>query len=561
MALLKSLQKGQTVLACQMCEEESKIKWKCLLCNFLMCDKCRKIHEKFKSSEDHKIVDLKNIASEQKQLGHIYDFNNIKCDKHAGKICCLYCTECEEVVCPLCISNAHNTHNMTEISEGFKVAMEVLRDLQASSDQDLTTLRTNMETLQKIKTERLSSYSEKKEAILQQEKVFKDIIHEQSENLLSQLDDNMIEPLQADGNKIKEDFKTIELWRKFLKDVIDSNDVLKVFKTAGKERTEKEKITLIDTTESWYKSLPNFVPGCITQQTIASMYGRLVEIHFNPKFNVSRKFKTTFSSIQCMVYTNGSMWISNYTTKKIKHFSLLQNGSIIKKDPVYLSDVARMQLSNSGDLFLSLRRSTLYMFQHETGKIVPSKYTVAPLIINSALHISKNNKIIVGVQEKGPAFPPNGPRKVIVMNTEGKHEMTYHLDSESKPIFTLPLRITTDNNSDIYVADAFNFTFKSRVIKLNQRGGVSNVYMGHPKINDSNHPLIVADLKSTSSCRVIVADDKNSILHILNNNVHCIHFVKTTEFGIVHPFSIEINNESIFIGCGSEIYEVNFSGV
>ncbi|CAC5407882.1 unnamed protein product [Mytilus coruscus] len=566
MALSKTLQKGQTVLACQMCEEESKIKWKCLLCNFLMCDKCRKIHQKVKSSEEHKIVDLKSIASEEKPLGHIHDFYNIKCDKHSGKICCLFCKECEEVVCPLCITNAHNTHNMTEISAGFKVAMEVLRDLHACTNQDLTLLTTNMDTIQKIKTENLSSYSEKKQAILNQEKVLKDTIHEQSENLLSQLDDrvnNMNKPLQADGKKTKEDFEATALRSKFLKDVIDSNNVLKILKTAGKERTEKVEIKSVDTTKYRYKSLPNFFPGCIKQQTIASMYGSLKEIPCKPKFSFSKKIKTTFPPIQCMLYTNGSMWIGNYSSKKIEQISLLQDESIQKKRSVNASNVVRMQLSNSGDLFLSCHVSTLYMFQPSTGKIVPSKYTAAPLITTGAFEISKNNKIIVGAREGGPAqFPPNGPRKVIMMNMEGEHEMTYYLDNESKPIFTGPYRVTTDNNFDIYVIDIFNNDKEGRVIKLNQSGGVSDVYMGHPEINDSGHPFSPLDFKSTSSNNVIITDSQNDVLHILDNNVQCIHFVRTKEFGISYPLCIEIdNNESIFIACKSEIYKLNFSEV
>ncbi|CAG2221948.1 unnamed protein product [Mytilus edulis] len=324
-----------------------------------------------------------------------------------------------------------------------------------------------------------------------------------------------------------------------------------------KQRTEKEEIRLVDTTNYRYNSLPNFVPGCIKQQTIASMYGYLLK----PKFNTFRKLKTTFPYIHCMVYTNGSMWMSNFTLSSIEHISFLSDLSIIKKCTVNVSDVARIQLSNSGDLFLSRKKSSLYIYQPKTGKIVKSKFSVAPLIINSAFHISKNNKIIVGAREDGPLLPPNGPRKVIVMNMEGEREMTYHLDSKSKPIFTAPYQITTDNNYDIYVGDLLKNDKEGRVIKLNNGGGVSDVYMGHPEINDSDHPLILADLKSTSSNNIIVADDKNGILHILDNNVQCIHFVRTKELGIVNPNSIEIDNETIFIGCGSEIFKVKFSGV
>ncbi|CAG2250248.1 unnamed protein product [Mytilus edulis] len=278
---------------------------------------------------------------------------------------------------------------MIEISEKFKVAINVLRDLHATTAKDLTLLITNMETLQKMKTEGLSSYTEEKQATQHQEKVLKDTIHEQSEKLLSQLDDrvnNMIKPLEAYENKTKENFRALELKSTFIKNSIASKDVMKVIKTAGKEKTEKEEIRSVDVTKC--KGLPNFVPGCITQQTIASMYGRLEEKMCNTKFNLSRKFKTTFSTVTCMAFNNGSRWICNYSSKKIKHIKLLQDGSIIKKT-INLSGVVRMQISNSGD-------------------------TAAPLIINYAFHISKNNKIIVGAREDGPTFPPNGPRTIIV---------------------------------------------------------------------------------------------------------------------------------------------------
>lgn len=329
-----------------------------------------------------------------------------------------------------------------------------------------------METLQKIKIEGLSSYTEKKQAIQHQEKVLIDSIHEQSENLLSKLDDRlnkMITPLEADEKKTKENFRDITLRSTFLKDAIDSKDVMKIFKTTEKERTEKGEISLVDVTK--YKSLlPNFVPGCIQQETIVSMYGSLKETPFDPKFNFLRKFKTTFPQIQCMVYTNGSMWIGNYSSKKIEQISLLQDGSIQKKKrSVKASNAVKMQLSSSGDLFLSCHVSTLNMFQPKTGKVIPSKYTAAPLITTGAFEISKNNKIIVGARQGGPAqFPPNGPRKIIVMNMEGKHEMTYHLDSESIPIFTGPYRVITDNNFDIYVIDIFNNDKEGRVIKMNK---------------------------------------------------------------------------------------------
>ncbi|CAG2221947.1 unnamed protein product [Mytilus edulis] len=460
---------------------------------------------------------------------------------------------------------------MIEISKGFKVAMEVLRDLHASTDEDLTKLKTKRVTLQSLKTEVHSRYSEEKQGILQQEKVFYELVHKQSEKLLTTLDEGLNKitiSMQANENQTNKDYKAAESRKQIFQDAIDSNNVQKVFNTVGKENTyiaKKTEISLEDLTK--YKSLHKFVPGCIEQEAISTFYGTVVDIAAQPipqepQFKLLNQYSSIYPQIQCIICCpDRSLWISNFGSKEMQNISLLSDGLIIKKGTVNVSDVAGIQLSNSGDLFLSRQRSNLYIYHPKTGKIVKSKFTVAPLITNSAISGFENNKIIVGAREDGTAFPPKGPRKVIVMNMEGGHEITYYLDNESKPLFTLPYRITTDNNNDIYVIDALNDNYEGRVIKLNPRGGVSHVYMGHPEINDSDNPLIPADLKSTPFNNVIVADDENGILHILDNNLQCIHFIRTKELGIASPLSIEIDNKSIFIGCDGEIFEVNFSGV
>ncbi|VDI63861.1 Hypothetical predicted protein [Mytilus galloprovincialis] len=63
MALSKSIQKAQIPLPCELCEIETKIQWKCIDCNLLLCDKCKnKVHSKFKKAKDHKIITIKEVG-------------------------------------------------------------------------------------------------------------------------------------------------------------------------------------------------------------------------------------------------------------------------------------------------------------------------------------------------------------------------------------------------------------------------------------------------------------------------------------------------------------------
>jgi hypothetical protein len=81
--MAESVVKAQDFICCQLCETEQKIKWKCIECELLMCDKCnKKIHPKFKNAKDHRIIDIKDVGIQDEGRGDNLDFTNIKCKLH-----------------------------------------------------------------------------------------------------------------------------------------------------------------------------------------------------------------------------------------------------------------------------------------------------------------------------------------------------------------------------------------------------------------------------------------------------------------------------------------------
>ena len=100
MASSQSIGKGQTVLVCQLCENDSNIKWQCLDCGLLMCQRCRdKVHPKFPLAKDHIIIDIKDIHQHQSEPK--LEFTQLKCGVHTGQKSYLYCNTCDELVCPM----------------------------------------------------------------------------------------------------------------------------------------------------------------------------------------------------------------------------------------------------------------------------------------------------------------------------------------------------------------------------------------------------------------------------------------------------------------------------
>ncbi|VDI77779.1 Hypothetical predicted protein [Mytilus galloprovincialis] len=225
-----------------------------------------------------------------------------------------------------------------------------------------------------------------------------------------------------------------------------------------------------------------------------------------------------------------------------------------------------MPLSLHGDLFFSIAEPYLKMLCHTTGKMIESKNIVAPLI-TGPVHITKQDKIVIRVGEKGPLFPINEPRKVIVMDKDGTTENVYDLDNMGNPLFSAPQRITSDSDNNIYVLDCLNKDWSGRIVALDKTNGVRWIYIGHQDFNNAFRPR---DLVATNLNNVIITDIDSYMIHILNISGECIHNLNTRDqLNILFPYSINIDNTgTLYIGCftrhgeldEAKIYTVQVSG-
>ncbi|CAC5418603.1 TRIM71 [Mytilus coruscus] len=206
----------------------------------------------------------------------------------------------------------------------------------------------------------------------------------------------------------------------------------------------------------------------------------------------------------------------------------------------------------SGDLLLSTKESNLQIISYSSSKVGQTRYSVTPLII-LAVHVTRDHKILVGARENQPkSFPVNGPRQVIMMNMDGKKDEVYQTDNKGKLIFTVPFRITTDNDNSIYVIDTVDEKRRGRIITLDKTNGVRWIYIGHPDIN-KEQTFKPEDFVATKSDNIVVTDKDNHMIHILNTSGQCIHYLNTKDqLGIHLSNCVDIDNTgTLYIGCST----------
>ena len=67
----------QLAMLCQLCEVDSKVKWKCFECNLLMCLNCKdKMHSKIKAAMAHQVIDIMEVQLERNEEYLAFDLQD-----------------------------------------------------------------------------------------------------------------------------------------------------------------------------------------------------------------------------------------------------------------------------------------------------------------------------------------------------------------------------------------------------------------------------------------------------------------------------------------------------
>jgi sugar lactone lactonase YvrE len=142
---------------------------------------------------------------------------------------------------------------------------------------------------------------------------------------------------------------------------------------------------------------------------------------------------------------------------------------------------------------------------------------------------------------------------------DGKQQNIYQYDSNKRRLFTLPERITTNNNKDIVVVDRTSGD-TGRVVVVGWEGGLRWTYTGHSKINVTTQ-FKPSDVVTTTAGHIIVCDHSSHALHVLSEQGDILTCKVMEDTGIKYPYSLDIDMRGqLWVGCvkqsGATIHKV-----
>ncbi|XP_052087868.1 uncharacterized protein LOC127724905 [Mytilus californianus] len=541
---------GQFSVSCSLCEEDTRIEWKCLNCDMLMCDKCKeKIHVKFKFAKDHKVVSIHEVGLHAEEI----DFSNLSCKSHTRQSCVMFCKSCDCLVCPLCISETHNGHGLVAIGEGYEIKIEKLKTGQMN-------IRTNIDELQRRKAEmkyvhsnELSKFENTMKKIKDQNVLLKKEVDQHTEKLETELikkweDLNL--NTEKGQNEVNLLIGSLESKNLKLDDIIQSMDAKKVFVDgSGLVKSIEEAVTFPCTK---FDSIPTFLPEQITAYNI----GSLEKVSTKDEIKIIKQFDTKISDVYYMAMAAGSvdaLWISDQDVLQKVKIEGTSLEIIAQKDIT----IYGMAITPSKDLLLVCNGSRLMQISDQTGEVTKSRYEVKDLEETSAVHVDSDGTVTVGAFSGEVVYPAVGRRVVIVMNRNGKHETTYEYDKQGNHIFTYVKNITRTKNGNTCVVDRLSKDKRGRVVILSEDGDIMNLFNGHPEVNTDKIPFRPFRAVTTPSDNIVVSNENTDILFFLNSSGNLIRWCDMGKIGIFNIYSLCISESGhLYIGKKGKIYEV-----
>jgi hypothetical protein len=550
MAFSSSIKRAHNPKLCELCNTDIKIKWRCVECNKFICDRCKEIHLNVQTNIQHQIIDIKSPFQDV-QPKIITD--NIPCTEHATKMTCLFCGTCDHLVCADCILSKHKKHNFEPVEKILSEKLDELKGAETRCSKDLTLCQAKVEEFQISEAKCESLCDETITTIKKREKQLIDGITKHSQKLQNEI--------ELERKTVKKTFcdlkrqadqaeKTIILHQDEIMAALKSIQGSTIFTTAKKMMSDLN-----------FNPIPSeikyFIPGKETVNDIPNLFGslqkmKIPQVQSDIDFEVVDSYTTDLSGIfNIITVDDKSTWVNDYKKQVIRQINI-DNDNITTTKKISCS-IYDMTLTSNNDILLSVYNSSDIKLLTKSGEIKPF-FSVSSPLLPWGIHVTSDNNIIVGVKEPGnnPYTPTDkSTRALLIFGMDGKQQHTYQYDSNKHRLFTLPQRITTNNNKDIVVIDGTSDD-TGRVMVVGWEGGLRWTYTGHSKINVTTkfNPI---DVVTTTAGHIIVSDYDTHALHVLSEQGDILTCKVLKDMGIQYPFSLDIDRRGqLWVGCHAD---------
>ncbi|VDI68887.1 Hypothetical predicted protein [Mytilus galloprovincialis] len=487
-----------------------------------MCNICKSnVHPRFKLADTHFIIDIKDVGTSIEYTYKEIEYG--KCSLHVNQDRCWYCKDCDSFVCLKCVPETHQQHVLIDTDQIHTEKISQVSKLIELYKRKITSIR----TLKKIGQKK---YEESKKKIIERKEDLTKLLDDHSKHMLYQLEEKC--KTSEIGSKSEDLSKTLDL-------LLNCQRSKRADLLLGTLNTFQDADVQQDQTACF----PRFVMGRPLSPKLIKKFGSFREetvVYPNEEIELLLKIShiTSLQMIKRIVEISDEKFYaideSSLYCVEIKKGEKLHIKKIVDIKAVDIS----FDITKTKEILIAMEKEGKIMILKPSlkMKLFFSRSGFSP----SAIHITKDDKVIVGVREKGVlevSSDEDSRRQIIVFDKNGQEENVFEYDKKGKRIISTPMRIKTNTDEDMLIIDMTS-NFEGRIVFLTKNGNVSLVYKGEESPYSLFNPY---DLVVTARDNAIISDIANQAFHILNSYGKLIKIQRSIDIGISLPYSMSMN--------------------
>lgn len=505
--------KGQDAVLCRMCP--NPVEHHCNLCHVDPCTQCIPKHLA-DNTKRHEVVESIN-----RKEGLIFP----ECKSHEQKLCEMFCNDCSEPTCALCVTTTHKKHDITDIGKNIE-------NIKQNISNDLTELENTISPKYKNVTADISSADF--DQVLSNIQHHEDKICKIVRGIGSQMRDEVSKQKQTSEQKNKEIQYLAAETEKELNRIMQNNKlVLKSYDAAAimEYKSVNDKFRDGINKSSYRIPCPSFLPGLIEQDQIRYIFGGLQmqeSIVSNKKPALKMRGTPVVSNTIQSPYgrKRSELWRiacegSNkfWTSGNLNRVSQIDsNGSVLKTIEIEDTVIA-LSLDIHKDLvFIVNVLADTKVFKFESNKVV----TLLNLTnwCASGLCHTMNGNLLVSMRSKDK-------RQSKVVRYSGVTQIReIQNDTQGKPLFSVGtkavLHLIENGNGDVCVADCAGLS----VVGVDLSGELRFQYKGNVTVFSKYTKFKPSKIINDSQQRILINDDSNDIVHIIDSDGNFIRYIE-----------------------------------
>ncbi|XP_021367296.1 RING finger protein 207-like [Mizuhopecten yessoensis] len=388
---------------CAWCEGIQDVTWYCKDCQETLCVRCVESHQRARKTRNDVVIPI-TVANKRGEpvLPEV-------CKTHRGKICDLYCCDCNIVMCAMCFTEKHKQHNFKNIEEEIDLQKQFMQD---QLEILISKLDNSIDNLSK-RHEGSKSFKESVDLVRQnvqtQRLKLKAEVDSIADSLLAELSSLVEEEEKSHKQDCKSHEQTITEIKQLIRDVEWNTENMFSTSMFALTRKLRNTIPLYDVAaQSVLHSPPHFMPGQLYPDQLKAMIGsiqvrRLIkeDIAYQKKEFDSKHISTFRVPQQDQINSicpieDTHVWMSVFASKKM--IKVNKNGKVTESVSLDFNPWC-LTVTNTEEILITCSVGSPLIYKLSLDRRVTIFTDISPLEAHG-ISVSDSDEVLVTTHTK-----------------------------------------------------------------------------------------------------------------------------------------------------------------